>query len=40
MMAALLLAIFTYIPIYKGMQQAAGNNVVSASSVEDTRVFW
>ena len=35
MMAALLIAIFTYIPIYKGMQQAAGNNVVTVSSVKD-----
>ena len=35
MMAALFLAIFSYIPIYKGMQQAAGNNVVSVSSVKD-----
>ncbi len=35
MMAALLLSVFTYIPIYKGMQQAAGNNVVTVSSVKD-----
>jgi MFS family permease len=35
MMAGLLMAIFCYIPIYKGMQQAAGNNVVSVSSVKD-----
>jgi MFS family permease len=35
MMAALLLAVLCYIPIYKGMQQAAGNNVVSVSSVKD-----
>src|SRR5215469_8364455 len=35
MMAALLIAVFTYIPIYKGMQQAAGNNVVTVSSVKD-----
>jgi MFS family permease len=35
MMAALLIAVFAYIPIYKGMQQAAGNNVVSVSSVKD-----
>jgi len=30
-----LLAVLFYIPIYKGMQQAAGNNVVSVSSVQD-----
>lgn len=35
MMAALLIAVFTYIPIYKGMQEAAGNNVVTVSSVKD-----
>jgi MFS family permease len=35
MMAALFLAIFCYIPIYKGMQQAAGNNVVRVTSVTD-----
>jgi MFS family permease len=35
MMAALLLSVFAYIPIYKGMQQAAGNNVVTVSSVKD-----
>lgn len=35
MMTALLLACIFYIPIYKGMQQAAGNNVVSVSSVKD-----
>jgi MFS family permease len=35
MMAGLLLAAIAYIPIYKGMQQAAGNNVVSVSSVKD-----
>jgi len=35
MMAALLLSIFCYIPIYKGMQQAAGNNVIAVSSVKD-----
>ncbi len=35
MMAALLLSVFTYIPIYNGMQQAAGNNVVTVSSVKD-----
>jgi MFS family permease len=35
MMTALLLAVVFYIPIYKGMQQAAGNNVVRVSSVKD-----
>ena len=35
MMAGLLIAVLCYIPIYKGMQQAAGNNVVSVSSVKD-----
>jgi MFS family permease len=35
MMAALLISVVTYIPIYKGMQQAAGNNVVTVSSVKD-----
>jgi MFS family permease len=35
MMIGLLLAAVFYIPIYKGMQQAAGNNVVSVSSVKD-----
>jgi len=35
MMTALLLSVVFYIPIYKGMQQAAGNNVVSVSSVKD-----
>ncbi len=35
MMSALLLACIFYIPIYKGMQQAAGNNVVEVSSVKD-----
>ncbi len=35
MMTSLLLAVVFYIPIYKGMQQAAGNNVVSVSSVQD-----
>jgi MFS family permease len=35
MMIALLLAAVTYIPIYKGMQHAAGSNVVSVSSVKD-----
>ncbi len=35
MMAALLLSVFCYIPIYKAMQQAAGNNVVHVASVTD-----
>ncbi len=35
MMAALLLSVICYIPIYKAMQQAAGNNVVTVSSVKD-----
>ena len=35
MMAALLLAAIFYIPIYKGMVAAAGNNVVSVASVMD-----
>jgi MFS family permease len=35
MMTSLLLAAVFYIPIYKGMQQAAGNNVVSVSSFKD-----
>jgi MFS family permease len=35
MMTALLLACLFYIPIYKGMQQAAGNNVVRVSSAKD-----
>jgi len=35
MMTALLLACIFYIPIYKGMQQAAGNNVTYVSSVKD-----
>jgi MFS family permease len=35
MMSSLLLAVILYIPIYKGMQAAAGNNVVSVSSVQD-----
>jgi MFS family permease len=32
MMAACLIAVITYIPIYKGMQSAAGNNVVGVNS--------
>ena len=35
MMTSLLLAVVFYIPIYKGMQQAAGNNVTFVSSVKD-----
>jgi MFS family permease len=35
MMIALLLAAVAYIPIYRGMQQAAGSKVVSVSSVKD-----
>jgi MFS family permease len=35
MMAAMLLAAFSYIPIYHAMQKAAGNNVVTVSSVKD-----
>jgi MFS family permease len=35
MMAALLLSVILYIPIYKGMQHAAGNNVETVNSVKD-----
>src|SRR5262249_55985433 len=35
MMAACLLAIVTYIPIYKAMQNAAGNNVVGLKSARN-----
>jgi MFS family permease len=35
MMTSLLLAVVFYLPIYKGMQQAAGNDVVRVSSVTD-----
>jgi MFS family permease len=35
MMIGMLLAIVSYIPIYKQMQKAAGNNVVTVSSVKD-----
>ena len=35
MMTACLLAIFAYIPIYHGMQKAAGSNVLSLSSARD-----
>jgi MFS family permease len=35
MMAACLLAVVTYIPIYHGMQRAAGNNVVTVKSAKN-----
>jgi MFS family permease len=35
MMAACLLAIVAYLPIYHGMQQAAGNNVVTVQSAKN-----
>jgi MFS family permease len=35
MMAACLLAVVTYIPIYKAMQSAAGNNVVTVKSTKN-----
>jgi MFS family permease len=35
MMASMLLATFLYLPIYHGMQRAAGNNVVTVTSVKD-----
>jgi MFS family permease len=35
MMTACLLAVITYLPIYHAMQQAAGNNVQTLSSVRD-----
>lgn len=35
MVTAMLLAAIVYLPIYHGMQKAAGNNVVAVSSVED-----
>ena len=35
MMAACLLAVVTYIPIYKSMQAAAGNNVVGLKSAKN-----
>jgi MFS family permease len=35
MMAGLLLAVICFLPIFIGMQQAAGNNVVSVSSARD-----
>jgi len=34
-MAACLLGVLTYIPIYKGLQRAAGNNVVAVRSTKD-----
>ncbi len=35
MMSACLLAVLTYIPIYKGMQSAVGNNVVTVKSTRN-----
>jgi MFS family permease len=35
MMSSLLLSVIFYIPIYKGMQAAAGNNVVSVASTKN-----
>ncbi len=35
MMAGCLLAVLTYIPIYKAMQRAAGNNVVTVKSARN-----
>src|SRR6202167_4917662 len=35
MMAGCLLGVLTYIPIYKGMQRAAGNNVVTVKSARN-----
>src|SRR5712672_2208704 len=35
MMAACLLAVITYLPIYHAMQQAAGNNVVTVKSAKN-----
>jgi MFS family permease len=35
MMAGCLLGVLTYIPIYKAMERAAGNNVVTVQSVRD-----
>jgi MFS family permease len=35
MMAGCLLAVLTYIPIYKAMERAAGNNVVTVTSTRD-----
>jgi MFS family permease len=35
MMTAMLISAFAYMPIYHGMQKAAGNNVVTVGSVKD-----
>jgi MFS family permease len=35
MMSACLLAVLTYFPIYKSMQHAAGNNIVTVTSTKD-----
>src|SRR5215471_2986561 len=35
LMAACLLAVVTYVPIYKAMQQAAGNNIETVNSAKD-----
>jgi MFS family permease len=35
MMAACLIAVVTYIPIYKAMQEAAGNNIVTVAPAKD-----
>jgi MFS family permease len=35
MMAGCLLAVVTYIPIYKAMERAAGNNIVTVTSTKD-----
>jgi MFS family permease len=35
MMSAMIIAVFVYLPIYHGLQRAAGNHVVSVSSVKD-----
>src|ERR1700674_5336744 len=35
MMAGCLLAVVTYIPIYKAMERAAGNNIVTVASTKD-----
>ena len=35
MMAGCLLAVITYIPIYKAMEHAAGNNIVTVTSTKD-----
>ncbi len=36
MLTAMLVASFVYLPIYHGLQRAAGNHVVSVSSVKDS----